>query len=192
MHSAHCAYYKCNLNVESKGVMSLLTHAGTDKHKTSSASYDSAQSSFTNDFKLISGKISFTRADLVTKADKKLKNVVETNHSFADSDHYQNMFPDSEIAKSFKPGEKKMGYNIQFGLAPYVKSLIKKDFASKPFMFKFDETTTSQMKKQYDGYVTFYSDVLQKVATTFITWSVNGRCPSSPFASFYGGLGSQC
>ena len=29
---------------------------------------------------------------------------------------------------------------------------------SKPFTFKFDETTTSQIKKQYDAYVQFWSD----------------------------------
>ena len=35
----------------------------------------------------------------------------------------------------------------------YVKDLYIKDLIGTLFVFKFDETTTLQVKKQYDGYI---------------------------------------
>ena len=46
-----------------------------------------------------------------------------------------------------------MKYNIQFKIAPYLKEISIKGVKRKPCCFKFDETTTSQIKKQYDAYV---------------------------------------
>ena len=46
-----------------------------------------------------------------------------------------------------------MKYNIQFGIANYIKEI------REPFRFKFNETTTSQVKKQYHAYVQYYSKV---------------------------------
>ena len=45
---------------------------------------------------------------------------------------------------------------IQFMVVPYVWKQVIKDFSGQLFIFKFDETTTSQSKKQYDGYVQFW------------------------------------
>ena len=64
------------------------------------------------------------------------------------------MFSDSQIAKDYHMEERKARYLIQFGVYPYLKRLQKKDIEGMPFSFRFDETTTSQVKKQYDGYVT--------------------------------------
>ena len=68
------------------------------------------------------------------------------------------MFSDSKIAQSYKQGEAKIKYVIQFGIAPFVKEQMIRDFRLQPSSFKFDKTTTSQMKKQYDGYVQFWSN----------------------------------
>ena len=57
---------------------------------------------------------------------------------------------------------------VQCGLAPFVKDeLIVKDqlitdVQKTPYSFKFDETTNSPVKKQYDGYVSFFSKKLRK------------------------------
>ena len=59
------------------------------------------------------------------------------------------MFPDSNIAKQFNQQETKAKYTTQFGIAQYVKEKMILDVSNKPFSFKFDETTTSQIKKQY-------------------------------------------
>ena len=50
-----------------------------------------------------------------------------------------------------------MKYNIQFGIASYAKEILVKDKKEQPFSFKFDETMTRQVKKQYDAYVQYYS-----------------------------------
>ena len=72
--------------------------------------------------------------------------MVDGNFSFAsansDGDRFHIMFPDSEIAKSYKGGQTKVKYCLQHGIAPHVKDLIVKDLADSPFTFKFDETTT--------------------------------------------------
>ena len=78
------------------------------------------------------------------------------------------MFPIAPAAKKYKMGETKVKYTIQFGISPYIKSIILKDVQNKPFSFKFDESTTSQTKKQYDGYITYYSSVLGKVITIYL------------------------
>ena len=57
------------------------------------------------------------------------------------------MFPDSNIAKQFNQQGTEAKYTIQFGIAEYVKEKLILDVSSKHFRFKFDETTTSQIKK---------------------------------------------
>ena len=37
------------------------------------------------------------------------------------------MFPDSKIAQNYSQHETKMKYNIQFGIAPYIKEILIKD-----------------------------------------------------------------
>ena len=84
--------------------------------------------------------------------------VVDSGLPFAsaesDGDRFRLQFPDSTIAKGYKQGKTKITYVIQHGIVPYIADLLQQDIASKPFSFKFDETTTSQIKKQYDAYLT--------------------------------------
>ena len=68
------------------------------------------------------------------------------------------MFPDSKIAEQYGQNETKMKYVIQFGLSSYFQDVLKSDLKGKTFSFKFDETTTSQTKKQYGGFVQFWSE----------------------------------
>ena len=88
--------------------------------------------------------------------------IVDGNFSFAsangDGDRFRTTFPDSAIAKSYKQGEAKVKYCLQYGIAPHLKDPIVKDLANSPFTFKFDETTTSQVKKQYVAHVQFWSE----------------------------------
>ena len=67
------------------------------------------------------------------------------------------MFPDTQIAKGFHQAETKTKYMIQFGVAPYVRKQVIEDFTGHHFTLKFDQTATFKIKKQYDGYVQFWS-----------------------------------
>ena len=69
-----------------------------------------------------------------------------------------------------------MKYNIQFGLAPYIKQKLKSDCLDKPFVFLFDETTTSQVKKQYDGYIRFESSITNQIETHYCGSMFVGHC----------------
>lgn len=72
---------------------------------------------------------------------------------------FQIMFPDSEIAKTFKCGKDKTAYMARFGLADY----IKKDLISKitgPFVLMFDESLNQTNKtKQLDVHVRFWYEM---------------------------------
>ena len=86
---------------------------------------------------------------------------VGKNYSFSiradDSRRFKEMFLDSDFAKSYKQSETKIKYSIQFEIAPFVKKLIKEQIHDIPFRFKFDERTTSQVKKQYVGFTQYWS-----------------------------------
>ena len=118
-------------------------------------------------FSVKSDKDNVTNAEIL----QALK-IVDGNMSFAsangDNQRFKAMFPDSNIAKAYSQGETKVKYYIQFGIAPYFKDELAKDIKGAGFSFKFDETTPSQVKKQYDGYITYFSKNLQKVITAYV------------------------
>ena len=96
--------------------------------------------------------------------------VVKFNYSFgstqSDSKHFQ-IFPDSLIAQSYSQSETEVKYNLQFGIAPYCKKKPIYDVANSPSTFKFDDTTNNQVKKQYDGYLQYWSKRQNKVVNRY-------------------------
>ena len=81
--------------------------------------------------------------------------LVEYNHSFSsveeESKCFKMMFPDSKVAEKYQQSISKKKYTIQHGIAYYISDLFKTSITSNPFGFFFDETTPSQVKKQFDG-----------------------------------------
>ena len=72
----------------------------------------------------------------------------------------------------------KTRYIIVYGIAPFVKDSIIHDAKGKCFTDKFDETTTSKVEKQYDGYITHFSDVFKQVITAYSESLFVGHCTS--------------
>ena len=68
------------------------------------------------------------------------------------------MFPDSATTNSYQQKADKVKYAIQFGIAPFLKDILLNELKDLAFSFHFDKTTTSQIKKQYDGYATYLSE----------------------------------
>lgn len=66
--------------------------------------------------------------------------------SNSDNDDFRRMFPDSVIASKYSQGDTKTKYMIKFGLAHYIKNELFADIAGKPHSFKFNESTTQQVK----------------------------------------------
>lgn len=120
----------------------------------------SSQRTISADGGLSAGKFVLTEPEHVIKAETLWAfKCVKANFSFAsnEEDVFKIMFPDSQIASKYAMGETKTKYVIQHGIAPYVHHILVQDLKQQPFTFKFDETTTNQVKKQYDGYVQYYS-----------------------------------
>ena len=107
-------------------------------------------------------------------------NMVDRNHLFfsanGDSYRFKKMFRDLQIAAKYSQGETKPKYVVQFGLAPFVKDELITDVQKTPYSCKFDKTTNSQLKKQYDGYVSFFSKKLRKIVTLYCGTLFVGHC----------------
>ena len=63
------------------------------------------------------------------------------------------MFPDSKIAEKDQQSSTKIKCVMQHRIAPYIRDLLKTNFRNNPFNFLFTETTTSQVKKQFNGHM---------------------------------------
>ena len=101
--------------------------------------------------------------------------VVESNQSFwstdKDSERFREQFPYCKIAAGYSMHADKtryiIVYIIVYGIAPFVKDFIIHDAKGKFFTYKFDKTTTSKVEKQYDGYITHFSNFFKQVITTY-------------------------
>ena len=113
----------------------------------------------------------------------------DKNPSFSsvngDSNWFKKMFPDSQIAAKYSQEETKSKYVVQFGLGPFVKDELITDVQKTPYSFKFDETTTSQMKNQYDGYFSFFSKKLRKIVTSYCDSLFVGHCTSDDLVDHF-------
>ena len=73
--------------------------------------------------------------------------VVSSNYSFSstesDNNWFKIMFPGSRIAAYYSQGKTKVRYNIQIGIAPYIKQMLLYDVNKTPYTFKFDKSTSS-------------------------------------------------
>ena len=199
-HSMHCTYCKTNLSIRTKGVTTVKDHVTTEKHKKHAAPY-AGQSEFNANGSLPNLqtlKSHLTPQDMITRAEIiEALNTVECNRSFQsannDSKRYKVMFQNDPVAQGYSQGETKMKYNIQFGLAPYIKQKLKSDCVDKPFVFLFDETTTSQGKKQYDGYIRFFSFIKNQIETHYCGSLFVGHCTAvdllDHFNHFMGEMG---
>ncbi|CAL4218681.1 unnamed protein product, partial [Meganyctiphanes norvegica] len=121
--------------------------------------------------------------------------VVDSNYSFSstcdDGERFKLMFPDSNIAKNYCQSRTKVNYVIKHGLSPYVKDLYVKDFNGKPFVFKFDESTTQQVKKQYDAYVQYWSTETDLVTSVYCGSIFIGHCLSKDLLHHFHTIGNE-
>lgn len=120
-------------------------------------------------------------SDLVLRAEVlwALK-TVHSNFSYASSNHtsdlFREMFKDSNDAKKFRMGKTKNMYIINFGIAPALRASFMRDLKGVPFTFSFDETGTSQGKKQYDCYIKYKSYMSRKIVVRYLDSEFVGHC----------------
>ena len=79
-----------------------------------------------------------------------LLQLLDHNYSFPslenNNERFNNMFSGSRIAQRYRQGKAKVRYKIQYDIAPHAKQMLIY-VNNTPFTFKFDESTTSQVKK---------------------------------------------
>ena len=77
------------------------------------------------------------------------------------------MFPNSKIAESYQQQETKLKYLLQFGIVPYIRKKLLMEVKDQAFCFKFDESTTTQVKKQCDDYFIYYLLSQKEILTSY-------------------------
>ena len=87
--------------------------------------------------------------------------------------------------KNYEMSATKVMYIIRHGIAMYVRNDLKKEIDDCPFTIHFDESTTEQVKKQYDGYAIFFSTSQQLVTTAYFGTLFVGRCSSEDMITHF-------
>ena len=95
------------------------------------------------------------------------------------------MFRDTRIAESYSQGKAKARYSIHFGIAPYIKQVLLFDVNNTPYTFKFDESTSSQIKKQYDGYLQYWPTKYDEVIDCYCGSLFVGHCTHEQLIEHY-------
>ena len=67
----------------------------------------------------------------------------------------------------------------------YFQDLLKSDLKGNPFSFRFDETTNSQTKKQYDGFVQFWSEPFNAVIMSYCGSLFVDHCPAEKLVEHF-------
>ena len=160
----HCKLSNKSFRIDGGGIAQVKSHQRSKSHKDRKQQWQHQSNDIycsiknrefiTQNFCINSG--SAVKAEILQALQ-----YVECNYLFAsakkNSEIFKAMFPDSEIAKNYRQGETKVRYNIQFGIAPFIKDLLLKGFSDCPFSLKFDETATHKVLKQYNAYVQYWS-----------------------------------
>ena len=99
--------------------------------------------------------------DLSDKMQALKPEIIHYNYSFSsasgDGKRYPLMFRGHPAAENCKCSSTKSAYLLQYGIVDIFKEELVKDMEGVPYTFKYDETTTSQVKKQYDAYMSYWS-----------------------------------
>ncbi|KAG4075503.1 hypothetical protein HA402_003328 [Bradysia odoriphaga] len=197
-----CCLCNKKFYINNGGKSQVKAHSETKTHKErqSIASQDSGQSILTvgenNNIVVAPSKLNLTIDDLALKAEiiwalKCCKN----NFSFKSNDDtneiFKEMFPDSKIAAQYSMSVTKTRYLIQFGIAPLVLETLKEDIKQTPITFQFDETTTSQVKKQYDGLIRYNSKIHKRVVTHYCGSLFVGHCDAQHLRQHFFDFGKK-
>ena len=98
---------------------------------------------------------------------------------------------DPEIARNYKQTETKVKYSVQFGIAEQAINTPIKEFSKTPFIFKFYEATTSQIKKQYNRYIQYRSSKHGKVLSAYVGSLFLGHCDHQQLVEHLTEFGSK-
>ena len=185
-YHGHCRFCDCDIKCDNSGKAQLLQHAEKQKHlqsikhlldkKQTRLAFKSeevpsnSQGNASQTLTLINHKDASLAAEVIW-----LAKMAACNFSLRSIDHigetFKAMFPDSKFAAQFSMSRSKASYVIGEGLGPHFRRVVIDDVAQSrvPFSMHFDETTTSQVKKQMDLTLRYWSNTHQEVYVAFYT-----------------------
>ena len=183
-YQAYCQFCDVQVKCDNAGKTHLLQHSKQKKHiDTIKHSVDKKQKKLVA-FSKQSGESSACSSQslgLITPGDSMnaeifwLAKVSVSNLSLRSVDNigdlFRAMFPDSKIAANFKLSCTSASYMIADGMSKYFTQLIVKDLVKSklPFCIHFDETTSTQVKKQMDLTLRYWSPTHKEVWITYYT-----------------------
>ena len=183
-YQAYCQFCDVQVKCDNAGKTQLLQHSKQKKHIDAiKHSVDKKQKKLVA-FSKQSGESSACSSQslgLITPGDSMnaeifwLAKVSVSNLSLRSVDNigdlFRAMFPDSKIAANFKLSCTSASYMIADGMSKYFTQLIVKDLVKSklPFCIHFDETTSTQVKKQMDLTLRYWSPTHEEVWITYYT-----------------------
>lgn len=202
IHLAKCKFCDSKIQIRNGGASQLRAHASTKKHKNRADILNNRTSQSTILANAGQIQLSKSRLSLMSTDDEVLRSEIlwalkcaKSNFSFASNNGNNNlfatMFPDSAIAKSYKMAETKCKYMLQFGVYPWLLEDLKEDIKGKPISFLFDETTTIQVKKQYDAYVRYESKRHGKIVDRYCGSLFLGHCDADQLVTNFCSFGKK-
>ena len=152
---------------DNAGKTQLLQHSKQKKHIDAKHSVDKKQKKLVA-FSKQSGESSACASQslgLITPGDSMKAEIDNIG------DLFRAMFPDSKIAANFKLSHTSASHMIADGMSKYFTQLIVKDLVKSklPFCIHFDETTSTQVKKQMDLTSRYWSPTHEEVWITYYT-----------------------
>ena len=183
-YQAYCQFCDVQVKCDNAGKTQLLQHSKQKKYIDAiKHSVDKKQKKLVA-FSKQSGESSACSSQslgLITPGDSMnakifwLAKVSVSNLSLRSVDNigdlFRAMFPDSKIAANFKLSRTSASYMIADGMSKYFRQLIVKNLVKSklPSCIHFDETTSTQVKKQMDLTLRYWSPTHEEVWITYYT-----------------------
>ena len=188
-NQANCKLCRKDIELSNMGRQSLVSHALGKKHKeldlkvksffkpkvikakdiTVIAPEEESSSSQTQSTLELTVTNSEKTKDEIIWAIKTVTAGYSNNSSAQISSVFQNMFPDSKIARSFQLGPDKLRYMVNFGIAPYFKSLLVKRLNETDcYVISFDESLNDMTQScEMDLLIRYFDCSDDEVKTRF-------------------------
>ena len=184
-HKALCRLCNSVIDITVMGKSALTSHSKGNKHQINVKNFNPVSGLF---FKCSSSKPSSSKNTSNKKIDLMISTlavshaeirwalkVLTSHHSFRSclnlNQLFHEMFPDSEIAKSFQLSKTKCAYYIVYGLAPYFMEILLQEVRKSPtYSILFDESLNHQrQEEQMDVQIRFWNENLYEVQTRYLT-----------------------
>lgn len=198
-YKAYCTLCLKEVSINNSGLAQLQQHAKTQGHKTKAKTkFSETQRHFVLSERpgserhqqgprniVVQG---MSQREKVTKAEAlwALK-TASCEYSFASSDGtpelFRQMFP-GEVSDSFTMSRTKMSYLISDGLGPHLRMKLCTDVrqSDNGYTIQFDETSTSQGRKQCDLLVRYWSEEKGEICVRFLQTLFFGHAKGSDVA----------